>query len=92
MRRPRPLIREWQGLLGVASSLQIDIHEIEGQETESAVDNELMLLWWDSYPPLSLAAEPAQLAAPSGAPDPPRPLQRRVPWRRSLRKLKNLGR
>lgn len=45
----RPILRQWAGLLGVATSLLNDMNEIEGKETEAAVDSELMLLWWTNY-------------------------------------------
>lgn len=48
--KARPLLRQWEGLLGVAYSLQDDMNEIQGRETGAAVDNELMLLWRDRYP------------------------------------------
>ncbi|MBP7934208.1 MAG: TIGR03790 family protein [Phycisphaerae bacterium] len=48
--KARPLLRQWGGLLDVAYSLQSDMQEVEGRETEAAVDSELMLLWWDHHP------------------------------------------
>ncbi len=44
------LARRTHGLLGWLSAVQKDIQSIQPDETEAAVDSELMLLWWQDYP------------------------------------------
>jgi uncharacterized protein (TIGR03790 family) len=45
-----PLVRQYHGLLGTLTALMNDVHLLQPDETEAAVDSELMLLWWDDYP------------------------------------------
>lgn len=46
----RRLVRQTHGLLSLLNLLQHDIQSIQPEETEAAVDSELMLLWWPDYP------------------------------------------
>mgnify|MGYP002622734551 CR=1 FL=1 len=46
----RAWLRKYRGLIGVLGSLNADIDRLRPDETQAAVDSELMLLWWDDYP------------------------------------------
>jgi len=46
----RRLVRQIHGLFNLLKLLQSDIQSIQPEETEAAVDSELMLLWWPEYP------------------------------------------
>ena len=43
------LAREFHGLLGLLTVLRSGIDDVRQDETQAAVDSELMLLWWDDY-------------------------------------------
>jgi len=45
----RRIVRRHHGLVGLLGVLSNDISQVAVEETHSAVDSELMLLWWDDY-------------------------------------------
>jgi uncharacterized protein (TIGR03790 family) len=46
----RQIIRKDHGLLNLLTFVQSDVQSLQVEETEAAVDSELMLLWWTDYP------------------------------------------
>lgn len=48
--RGRQILRRYEGLLVYLLSLQNDLLRLETAESKAAVDSELMLLWWRTYP------------------------------------------
>lgn len=46
----RRLLQKVRGLSAVIGSLRAEIEMVQTEHTAAAVDSELMLLWWDSYP------------------------------------------
>jgi uncharacterized protein (TIGR03790 family) len=49
-REAHALLRELYGVGGLIAHLQEDKANLEGKETQAALDSELSLLWWDDYP------------------------------------------
>lgn len=46
----RMWLRRNRGLIGAAGSLRVDINSLRVDESEAAIDSELMLVLWDRYP------------------------------------------
>ena len=48
--RGRQTMAKYEGIIGLVLSLRNDLARLETAQSESAVDSELMLLWWRVYP------------------------------------------
>jgi uncharacterized protein (TIGR03790 family) len=57
------LAREWGGPMGAASLLAAQVDSFQVEESDSALDNELALLWWHAYPRARWLNNPLQWRA-----------------------------
>lgn len=48
--RSHQVLRELYGLRGLVEHLEMDKMELDGTDSQAALDSELSLLWWDDYP------------------------------------------